>query len=257
LENLFSKKVKDKLFPDADFSSTTVFMELRGANQVTELYPKEFEQGCCQKKQKNDEYDMLTPDQIICIPSKRNANGSIDIIMSNREGKGFHHSEADDRIAWEATSHSLLAGQLFPSEELPRNCSRVDVLEWYIEIGKDQSQFGSLTAHTSVCNMWSLYIDRLKAEANKGKKKKWMNPILARCSSIINCLMTLYLNGGDNVGSHVSWPRMRARKNPLWLLPKSVFIESSINNSSKEIQFLQCLSSKYQNLKDVGTMKVR
>jgi hypothetical protein len=43
LENLFSKKVKDKLFPDADFSSTTVFMELRGANQVTELYPKEFE----------------------------------------------------------------------------------------------------------------------------------------------------------------------------------------------------------------------
>jgi hypothetical protein len=53
LENLFSKKVKDKLFPDADFSSTTtVFMELRGANQVTELYPKEFEQGCCQKNKR-------------------------------------------------------------------------------------------------------------------------------------------------------------------------------------------------------------
>ena len=126
--------------------------------------------------------------------------------------------------------------RLFPWEELPRNCSRVDVLEWYIEIGKDQSQFGSLTAHTSVCNMWSLYIDRLKAEANKGKKKKWVNPILARCSSIINCLMTLYLNGGDNVGSHVSWPRKRARKNPLWLLPKSVFIESSINGSSEKMQ---------------------
>jgi hypothetical protein len=45
----FSKKVKDKLFPDTDFSSNTVFMALRGANQVTELYPKEFEQSCCQK----------------------------------------------------------------------------------------------------------------------------------------------------------------------------------------------------------------
>jgi hypothetical protein len=57
----------------------------------------------------------------------------------------------------------LLAGQLFPWGELPRNCSRVDVLEWYIEIGKDQSQFGSLTAHTSVCNMWSKLTDwRLK-----------------------------------------------------------------------------------------------
>jgi hypothetical protein len=76
---------------------------------------------------------MLTPYQIICIPSKRNADGSIDIIMSSRKGKVFHHPEADDRIAWEATSHSMLAG-FFPWEELPRNSSRLDVLEWYIEL---------------------------------------------------------------------------------------------------------------------------
>jgi hypothetical protein len=81
-----------------------------GANRVTKLYPKEFEQGCCQKTQKNNEYDMLTPDQIICITSKRNANRFIDIIMSSREGKVFHHTEADDRIAWEATSHSMPGG---------------------------------------------------------------------------------------------------------------------------------------------------
>jgi hypothetical protein len=54
----------------------------------------------------------LTPDQIICIPSERNADGSIDIIMSNREGKVFHCTEADDRIAWEATSHSMPGDQL-------------------------------------------------------------------------------------------------------------------------------------------------
>jgi hypothetical protein len=31
---------------------------------------------------------------------------------------------------------------------------------------------GSFTVHTSVCNMWSLYIvDRLKAEANKGNEQ--------------------------------------------------------------------------------------
>jgi hypothetical protein len=68
------------LFADADLSPNTVFMALRGANQVTKLCHKEFEQGCCQKTQPNNEYDMLTPDQIICIPSKRNANGSIGII---------------------------------------------------------------------------------------------------------------------------------------------------------------------------------
>jgi hypothetical protein len=116
-----------------------MFMALRGANQITELYPKEFEQGCCQETQKKDEYNMLTPDQIICIPSERNTNGSIDIIMSNREGKVFRRTEADDRIAWEATSHSMLGDQLFPWEELPRNCSRIDVLEWYIDIANEMN----------------------------------------------------------------------------------------------------------------------
>jgi hypothetical protein len=113
-------------------------MALRGANQVTELYPKEFEQGCCQKTWRNNEYDMLTPDQIICIPSKRHANGSIDIMFS-REGKVFCCTEADDRIAWEATLHSMPGGWLFPWEELPRNSSSVDVLEWYIEIAKEKN----------------------------------------------------------------------------------------------------------------------
>jgi hypothetical protein len=45
----FLQKVKNKLLPDAEFSSNTVFMALRGANQVTKLYPKEFELDCCQK----------------------------------------------------------------------------------------------------------------------------------------------------------------------------------------------------------------
>jgi hypothetical protein len=191
---------------------------------------------------------MLTPDQIICIPSKRNANGSIDIIMSSSKGKVFHHTEADDRIAWEATSHSMPGGQLFPWEELPRNPSRVNVLEWYIEIANETNlnlvvdiilfsmvvDHGSFTVHTSVCNMRSSYIDRLKAEANKGKKK-WVNPISARCLSIIHHLVSNYLNGGDNVESHNSWPRKRARINPVSLVPKSVFIQSSINGSSEEI----------------------
>jgi hypothetical protein len=82
---------------------------------------------------------MHTPDQIICIPSKRNANGSIDIIIASREGKVFHCTETDDRIAWEATSCSIPGGQLFPWEELPRNSSRVDVLEWYIKIANEMN----------------------------------------------------------------------------------------------------------------------
>jgi hypothetical protein len=60
--------VKDKLFLDADFSANTVYTALRGASQVTELYPKEFEQSYCQKTQRNDEYDMLTPIKLFEYP---------------------------------------------------------------------------------------------------------------------------------------------------------------------------------------------
>jgi hypothetical protein len=76
----------------------------------------------------------------------------------------------------------------------------------------------------------------LKAESNKGKKKKRVNPISARCSSIIHHLVTNYLNDGKSVGSDASQPRKRAQKNPPSLLPKSVFIESSIKGSSEEMQ---------------------
>jgi hypothetical protein len=82
--------------------------------------------------------------------------------------------------------------------------------------------------------------------------------ISARCISIIHHLVTNYLNGGDSVESHALWPRKRARINPLSLLPKSVFIESSINGSSKEIQISTLLAKQAPEFKkDVGTTKVR
>jgi hypothetical protein len=83
--------------------------------------------------------------------------------------------------------------------------------------------------------MWYSYIDRLKVESNKGKKKKREDPILARCLSIIHHLVTNYLNDGKIIGSHASRPRKRAQKDPPSLLPKSVFIKSSINGSSEEM----------------------
>jgi hypothetical protein len=53
---------------------------------------------------------MFNLDQIISVPSNRNTDGSIDIIMSTREGKVIRHTEADDRNAWDDTSHSMEPG---------------------------------------------------------------------------------------------------------------------------------------------------
>jgi len=87
LSGLSSIQVKENLFANADFSSSTVHTALRGANRVTDLYPKDFEQGCCMNTRDRHEYDTFNPDQIICIPSDRDADGSIDIVMLSREGK--------------------------------------------------------------------------------------------------------------------------------------------------------------------------
>ena len=213
---------------------------------------------------------MLTPDQIICIPSERNANGSVDIIMSNREGKVFCRTEADDRIAWEATSHSMPGDRLFPWEELPRNCSRIDVLEWYIDIANEMNlslqnitlfpmvvDHGSLTVRTSVCNMWYSYIDRLKAESNKGKKKKWVNPISARCLSTIHHLVTNYLNDGKMLDLMPPGRERGHRKIHRHCYPNLFSLNCPSMAAVRRCNLLHHPLSKYQNLKDVGTRKVR
>jgi hypothetical protein len=45
----------------------------------------------------------------------------IDIIMSTREGKVIRCTEADDRNAWDDTSHSMEPGWLFISQKSKSN----------------------------------------------------------------------------------------------------------------------------------------
>jgi hypothetical protein len=107
---LFCVQIKQKLFPNDDISNSTLLTALKGAKQVSDLHPKELEQGCCMNTRDRHEYDTFNPDQIISVPRDRNANGLIDIIMSTREGKVIRHTEADDRNAWDDTSHSMEPG---------------------------------------------------------------------------------------------------------------------------------------------------
>jgi hypothetical protein len=48
--------------------------------------------------------------------------------MSTRKGKVIRCTEADDRNAWDDTSHSMEPGQLFPWKELPREATKGRVL---------------------------------------------------------------------------------------------------------------------------------
>ena len=182
------------------------------------------------------EYDTFNPDQIISVPSDRNADGSIDIIMSTREGKVIRRTEVDDRNAWDDTSHSMEPGRLFPWEELPREATKGRVLEFVADIANKHNlslveltvfpmavNHKSLTVRTSVCNMWSTYLDKVN--------QKESYPVSQECLQIFNCLISEYLNGVGELESYAIRPTKKARVGKGSLVPKSVFIESSINSS--------------------------
>ena len=182
------------------------------------------------------EYDTFNPDQIISVPSDRNADGSIDIIMSSREGKVIRRTEDDDRIAWDGTSHSMEPGRLFPWEELPREATKGMVLEFVAEIANKHNlslidltvfpmlvNHKSLTVRTSVCHLWSTYLDKVN--------QKESNSLSHGCLQIFNRIISDYLNGVDGLESHAPRPSKKARLGKGSLVPKSVFIESSIDSS--------------------------
>jgi hypothetical protein len=233
-------QIKPKLFPNDDISNSTILTALKGAKQVSNLYPKELEQGCCMNTRDCHEYDTFNLDQIISVPSGRNADGLIDIIMSTREGKVIRRTEADDRNAWDDTSHSMEPGQLFPWEELPREATKGRVLEFVADLANKHNLslveltvfpmvvvHKSLTVRTSVCNMWSTYLNKVN--------QKESYPVSQECLQIFNCLISQYLNAVNELESYAVCPTKKARVGKGSLVPKSVFIELSIHNSMDDM----------------------
>jgi hypothetical protein len=109
----------------------------------------------------------------------------------------IRHTEEDDRIAWDDTSHSLDSGRLFPWEVLPREATKGKVLEFVAEIANKHNlslvdltifpmlvNHKSLTVRTSVCNMWSTYLDKVN--------QKESDPISHGCLQIFNCIISEY-----------------------------------------------------------------
>jgi hypothetical protein len=206
------------------------------------------------KTRDRHEYDTFNPDQIISVPSGRNANGSIDIIMSTREGKVIRCTEVDDRNAWDDASHSMEPGRLFPWEELPREATKGRVLEFVADIANKHNlslveltvfplavNHESLTVRTSVCNMWSTYVNKVN--------QKESYPLLQECLQIFNCLISEYLNGVSELESYAVCPTKKARVGKGSLVPKSVIIELS-NDSS--IDGTASLNASIKELPEFG-----
>jgi hypothetical protein len=68
-----------------------------------------------------------------------------------------------------------------------------------------------------------MYLDKVN--------QKESNPISQGCLHVFNHLINEYLNDVDGLESHALHPSKKARIGKVSLVPKSVFIESSIDSS--------------------------
>jgi hypothetical protein len=82
----------------------------------------------------------------------------------------------------------------------------------------------SLTVQTSVCNMWSTYLDKVN--------QKESYPLSQECLQIYKGLISEYLNGVGELESYAIHPTKKARVGQGSFVPKSVIIEASIDSSN-------------------------
>ena len=66
------------------------------------MHPACVENRGCALTRENLEFDAHHPDQVVLSPTEAKADGSIDIIMGNRNGMTVTRTEKDDAIEWVA-----------------------------------------------------------------------------------------------------------------------------------------------------------
>ena len=72
------------------------------------MHPACVENRGCALTRAKVEFDAHHPDQVVLAPTEAKANGSIDIIMGNRNGLEITRTEKDDAIEWKANRHQKI-----------------------------------------------------------------------------------------------------------------------------------------------------
>ena len=88
------------------------------------MHPACVENRGCALTRAKLEFDAHHPDQVVLAPTEAKANGSIDIIMGNRNGLTITRTEKDDAIEWEANRNQKI-----------KSTSRM--FDWQNHLGED------------------------------------------------------------------------------------------------------------------------
>jgi hypothetical protein len=171
------------------------------------MHPTCVENRGCTLTREKLEFDAHHPDQVVLSPTEAKADGSIDIIMGNRNGMMITRTEKDDAIEWLANRKQKIksASQMFDWENhLDEDSTLQATFEFVMEVAiknklslKDitvaPKSIKSETDKALVVQMWAKCID-LHLDHNKLKRKT--KPDLIQH---IKQLMALYMNTKDSM----------------------------------------------------------
>jgi hypothetical protein len=164
--------------------------------------------GCVLTREKL-EFDAHHPDQVVLSPTEAKADGSIDIIMGNRNGMMITQTEKDDAIEWLANRKQKikLASQMFDWENhLDEDSTLQAAFEFVMEVAIENElsleditvapkSIKSETDKALEVQMWAKCID---LHLNHDKLKRKTKPNLIQHAKQ---LMAVYMNTKDSTRS--------------------------------------------------------
>jgi hypothetical protein len=91
---------QEQWLPNDEISSSTFHTGFRSACDHLNMHPTCVENRGCAPTWEKLKFDAHLPDQVVLSPTEAKADGSIDIIMGNRNGMTITRREKDDAIEW-------------------------------------------------------------------------------------------------------------------------------------------------------------
>lgn len=183
------------------------------------MHPACVENRGCALTRAKLEFDAHHPDQVVLAPTEAKANGSIDIIMGNRNGLTITRTEKDDAIEWEANRNQKIKSKsrMFDwQNHLGDDATLQAAFEFVMEVAiKNKLSLEDITVAPKsivsetdkalVVQMWAKCID-LHLDNDKLKRKT--KPELIQHAKQ---LMSLYMTTKDRTRSASPANRKRGR----------------------------------------------
>ena len=122
-------------------STSTFLTGFRSACNYSNMHPIDVDNRACRGTRVTAEFDVCHPSQLVLSPTETNADGTIDIVMSNRHGQTYTRTELDDALAWDQNRNETIPLQerMFDWENHLNDASSLrDVFEFVLNVSREK-----------------------------------------------------------------------------------------------------------------------